>query len=143
MKPITVGHRHTARYPVVERYTVPRLFEDDEHSRVMPQVLATPYLVALVERASTELIAGHLEGNEGSLGISIELQHTSPTLVGMHVEIEIVCVAAEGRKLSFEFTARDEFAEIGKGRHDRAAVDWTRFEGKLDQVRQSIGQVPQ
>ena len=48
---------------------------------------------------------------------------TAATLPGMQVEISATVTAVEGRKVSFEFSARDELEPIGGGTHTRFVVD--------------------
>jgi predicted thioesterase len=51
------------------------------------------------------------------------VRHTAPTLPGMKVEITAKVAAVDGRKVSFEVTARDDAEWIAEGKHTRFVVD--------------------
>ena len=64
---VKTGPEHTARY----------FYEN------LPGVFATPFLAGFMERASAELINQHLESGQQSVGISMNLQHSAATPLGM------------------------------------------------------------
>src|SRR5690606_19915526 len=72
MANLSTGITHTATYAVDRRLTVPELFPEDPNTSRMPEVLATGFLVALMERACVEAMAPHLAEGEASLGIGVE-----------------------------------------------------------------------
>src|SRR3954462_6110873 len=87
----------TFRYRVPASKTVPRIYEDAADFQMMPRVLATGYLVALVEWACIELIKAHLDWPaEQSLGTHVDLSHTAATPPGMTVEITARLESVEG-----------------------------------------------
>lgn len=90
-------------------------------------VYATPYMVALMEGAACECISGILEPGESSVGISMNVAHTSATPVGMEVRAEAEVTAVEGRKISFQIRAFDEAGEIGNAVHERFVIKAERF----------------
>ena len=90
-------------------------------------VYATPCMVALMEGAACESIAPSLAEGESSVGIAMQVKHTSATPVGMEVRAEAVVTAVEGRKITFEITAFDETGEIGHAVHERMLVRAERF----------------
>lgn len=90
-------------------------------------VYATPCMVALMEGAACEAIAEGLEENETTVGIELNIQHTSATPVGMEVRAEAEVTAVEGKIITFSLRAFDEAGEIGKGTHKRALVNSQRF----------------
>ena len=76
------GLEATFSYRVTDSKTVPRIYEDAADFQMMPRVLATGYLVALVEWACIELIKPHLDWpREQSLGTHVDLSHTAATRV--------------------------------------------------------------
>ncbi len=90
-------------------------------------VYATPCMVALMEGAACDALAGQLAEGESSVGVSLQLAHTAATPVGMQVRAEATLVAVEGRKLRFEIVASDEAGEIGKATHERVVIKAERF----------------
>jgi fluoroacetyl-CoA thioesterase len=97
----------------------------------MPHVLATGYLVGLVEWTCMQALAAHLEPSERTLGVHVDLSHEAPTPPGHVVTIDVELSLAEGRLLTFEVTAPDEAAVVCQGTHRRAVIDLDRFERKL------------
>ena len=90
-------------------------------------VYATPCMVALMEGAACESIAPCLAEGESSVGISMNVAHTSATPVGMEVRAESRVTAVDGRKVTFEIVAFDEKGEIGRATHERVIIKAERF----------------
>ena len=87
------------------------------------RVYATPYLVRDIEMTCRQLILDHVDAGEDSVGTDIAIKHLAPTLLGMTVEITATVSAVEGRKVSFEVSAKDNVEQICTGAHGRFAVD--------------------
>jgi fluoroacetyl-CoA thioesterase len=127
------GLEATFRYRVPESKTVPRIYEEAADFQAMPRVLATGYMVALVEWACIELIKPHLDRpREQSLGTHVDLSHTAATPPGLTVEIRTRLAAVEGRKLTFSVSAHDGIDAITEGRHERHVIDAARFNAKVE-----------
>lgn len=90
-------------------------------------VLATPILVALMERAACELAAKRMESGQTTVGVYVQTTHEKASALGAQVRIEARLTEQQGRKLSFELVAYEGEAVIGRGRHDRVVVDRDRF----------------
>ena len=91
------------------------------------EVYATPCMAALMEKAAYELLQRFLPDGSGSVGISLDLEHTSATPVGMNVRAEAEITAAEKRIVTFIIKAYDDKGEIGRALHKRCTVDNERF----------------
>jgi len=129
---LRAGLEGTFRYRVPESKTVPRIYEEAPDFQLMPDVLATGYLVALAEWACIELVKPHLDWpREQTLGTHVDLSHIAATPPGMTVEIHARLESVEGRKLVFAVKARDDAEAISEGRHERHVIDAARFEGKV------------
>lgn len=87
------------------------------------EVYATPSMVALMEAASVNCIAGGLEFGQTTVGVSINVKHTSPTGLGMSVGAESELAEIDGRRLVFKITAYDNAGVIGTAVHERMIVD--------------------
>lgn len=87
------------------------------------RVYSTPALVRDVEVTCREGLLGHLGPGEDSVGARIELDHLAPTLLDMAVEITATIAEQSGRRITFEFSARDDDEEIARGKHVRFAVE--------------------
>ena len=90
-------------------------------------VYATPCMVALMEGAACEAIAEAMKETEATVGISLNIEHTSATPVGLEVRAEAVVISVEGKVITFEVTAYDEIGEIGRGIHKRVIVNSQKF----------------
>ncbi len=103
------------------------------------RVYATPQLVRDVEWACRELIRAHVEPGKDSVGMSLEIEHLAPTLLGMWAEITTTVTAVEGNSVTFEISARDALETIARGRHRRFLVNperlAQRLKAKLDKAR--------
>jgi fluoroacetyl-CoA thioesterase len=115
-------------YPVSETRTVPNLFPDIEEGAVMPKVLATGYMIGLMEFACIRFINPHIDWpRQQTVGIHINVSHTAATPAGMTVTIKGKLEKVEGRKLSFILEAFDDQDQISRGTHDRFIIDAEKF----------------
>ena len=115
-------------YTVPENKTVPFLFPEATTFQEMPKVLATGFMVGLVEWACIEAINPHIDWpKEQSVGIRVDLDHTAATPPGLTVTIKGRLSAMEGRKLTFEIEANDGIDRITKGTHQRFIINSERF----------------
>lgn len=137
---LRAGLEGTFRYRVPESKTVPRIYEEAADFQMMPRVLATGYLVALVEWACIELVKPHLDWPaEQSLGTHVDLSHTAATPPGLTVEVHARLASVEGRKLVFAVSAHDGVDAIAQGRHERHVIDAARFLSKIEAKAQKAG----
>ena len=86
-------------------------------------VYATPCMAALMEGAACEAIAEALKETETTVGVELNIQHTSATPVGLDVRAEAEVTAVDGKVITFAITAFDEAGEIGKATHKRVIVN--------------------
>ena len=93
-------------------------------------VLAPPAMTALMERAAANALEEILPDGWTSVGISLDIRHTSATPLGMAFHAEAEVTAVEGRKIVFDVRAYDEAGEIGHGTHERFAVESEPFLAK-------------
>ena len=87
------------------------------------RVYGTPFLVRDIEQTCRELLLENGDAGEDSVGTDISIKHLAPTLVGMSVEIKVMVNAIEGRKVSFDISAKDEIEPICSGTHGRFVVE--------------------
>lgn len=76
------------------------------------------------------LVQPYLEAGIGTVGTALHIAHTAPTPLGMTVTVEAVLLETDGRRFTFQVTARDEAGPIGEGTHQRCTVKTARFEEK-------------
>ena len=90
-------------------------------------VYATPCMVALMEGAACDAVAGALEDGQTTVGTALNIEHIDATPVGLEVRAEAEVTAVEGKVISFEVRAFDEAGEIGRGTHRRVIVGSQKF----------------
>ena len=129
------GVSHTMRYMVPENRTVPHLLPESADFAAMPEVLATGYMVGIIEWACIEALRGHLDDGEITLGTHVDLSHQAPTVPGSTVVIEVTVTRVDGRQVAFDVRAHDEHAVISAGTHARVVVDRGRFVSRLPHAR--------
>ena len=97
----------------------------------MPAVVSTPNIVGFLERTARETIAPHLDANERSVGIEIDIRHLAPTPVGQTIHCTARVIAVDGTKISFQIEARDEQEVIVRGLHKRAVIRTESFSRRV------------
>ncbi len=94
-------------------------------------VLATPAMMALMEKAAMMCVAPNLPEGSTTVGSQIESTHEHPTPMNAEFQATATLTAVEGRKLTFSVEASDGKGIIGRGNHIRYIVDRERFLSKL------------
>ena len=126
------------RFVVPPSKTVPALYPEAEEFRQMPEVLATGYLVGLLEWACIRMINPHLDWpGEMSLGTHIDVSHLAATPAGLEVLVTTKLVRVDGRRLFFEVDAHDGVDTISEGRHERYVIDRARFDAGIAKKRRA------
>jgi fluoroacetyl-CoA thioesterase len=126
------GLTHEFRFRVPESKTVPHLYPEAPDFQVMPRVLATGFMVGLLEWACIQAINPHLDWpSEQSVGTHVNFSHTAATPPGMTVTVRVKLENVEGRKLSFSVSADDGIDKISEGTHERFVIDAAKFNSKL------------
>lgn len=95
-------------------------------------VLATPKMIAMLEKAAWESVQPFLEEGFGTVGTLMNVTHEAATPFGMKVTCTSELVAIDGKKLTFCVEAFDEKGRIGGGQHERFIVNNDRFQSKTD-----------
>ena len=90
-------------------------------------VLATPWLIAYLERVAHRLLVERLPAGYSSVGVWLEVRHLAPTPPGNRVRARAELVEIEGPRVTFAVQAWDETELIGEGRHQRVVIDEARF----------------
>lgn len=139
MPGLEVGMTGTHAHVVARSETVRHLFANAPTINAMPEVFATAYMVGLMEWGCVELIAPFYEPGEGSVGVHVDVSHTAATPPGMTVTVSSRLTAIDGKFLWFEVSAHDGVDEIGRGRHQRAVVNFDRFAPKAAAKLQALG----
>lgn len=126
------GLTTTFSFTVPETKTVPHLYPESDLFRQMPAVLATGYMVGLLEWACIEAIRLHLDWPaEQTLGTHVNFSHEAATPPGLTVTVQVRLERVEGRKLYFQVEAHDGVDRISAGTHERVVIDAARFASRV------------
>jgi fluoroacetyl-CoA thioesterase len=114
------GLRHQFRYTVPDNKTVPHLYPESESFQQMPQVLATGFMVGLMEWACIEAIKPHLDW-----------PHLAATPPGLTITVDVTLDKIDGRRLFFSVVAHDGVDRITEGSHERVVIDRDLFASRI------------
>ena len=98
---------------------------------MLPPVFATPMMVTAMENAALNAIRGYLDPGESAVGTAVDIRHLAATPAGHEVMAEAQVTGVDGRRVTFNVSARDETEEIGRGTHERMVVDVRRLDQRL------------
>jgi predicted thioesterase len=76
-----------------------------------------------MEMVCRDLVMQHADAGEDSVGIEVGVKHLAAALPGMTVEVTATVKSVEGRKITFEVSAKDDIEMVGAGMHARFVVD--------------------
>jgi fluoroacetyl-CoA thioesterase len=85
-------------------------------------VLATPFVINLLEHAAHAVMVPHLAPGAASVGTAVDVRHLAATPPGMRVRAHAVLTETDGHRCLFEVEAWDEVEKIAEGRHERFMV---------------------
>lgn len=90
-------------------------------------VLATPKVLALVERATVQAVAAALTDDLTTVGVRAELDHRLPSAVGATVRVDAVLEGIDGRRLTFGVRVTEAGRAVAEGTITRVMVTRERF----------------
>jgi fluoroacetyl-CoA thioesterase len=129
------------RYKVPKDKTVPCLLPESPEFQLMPEVLATGFMVGLIEWACIQAVNLYLDWpKEQTVGIGINVTHSAATPPRLTVTVKVKLERVEGRKLTFSISADDGIDTISKGIHERFVIDVEKFNTKISQKLSSSEQ---
>ena len=91
------------------------------------RVLATPWMIAYMERVARDFLSEHLPEGYSSVGVRVDVQHLAPSLVGSQVSVHARVLSLDGARVNFSVEAWDGPEQIGVGEHQRVVIDEARF----------------
>jgi predicted thioesterase len=124
-KPIPLGTQGEAGEVVEFRHTL------TAHHASLPPVYSTPDMIRLMERATFALLQPFAEGDEISVGTSVNIEHRAASGIGAKIRAEAVLESFDGRFYVMRVTAFDNTEVIGRGTIGRAIVSVAQFTEKL------------
>ena len=130
MRQIPLGARRTLMLRVQPEHLADR-FKD----AILPQVLATPVMILIMENAALMCIRPFLDAGESAVGTAVDVQHFAATPVGYEVCATAEVINVEGKRVDFKVSASDGIEEIGSGTHQRIVIDLRSFNERLAKKR--------
>jgi fluoroacetyl-CoA thioesterase len=124
-KPIPIGTRAEAEEVVEFKHTL------TAHHASLPPIYSTPDMIRLMERATFLVLQPFAEGDEISVGTSINIEHRAASGIGAKIKAEAVLESFDGRFYIMRVTALDNTEVIGRGTVGRAIVSVAQFTEKL------------
>jgi len=88
-------------------------------------------MIRLMEIAAFRALQPYCEGDEITVGTSINIQHRAASGIGAQVKAEAVLESFDGRFYALRVTAWDDKQEIGRGTVGRATVSVGDFLKKM------------
>jgi len=123
---IVIGMNAEQEFLVEEQYTAGYVGSGSMY------VLATPSLVAFVERVAYNMLQESLPNGASNVGSFVEMHHLAPSPAGSIVRVICQVEKINDRKIQFKFEAWDIWGKIAEGRHSRVVIDASRFLHKLE-----------
>ena len=131
-KTLKPGIHFEFKYQVPESKTVPALYPEAPEFQIMPKVLATGFLVGLIEWTCIQAVNPHIDWpREQTVGTDIQVNHTAATPPGLEVTVVVKLVQVDRRRLVFDVSASDGIDTISKGTHERFIIDAASFVEKI------------
>src|SRR5271169_1854655 len=104
-KQVPLGARGEARETVEFKHTL------TAHHAELPPVYSTPDMIRLMETAAFHALQSYCEGDEISVGTSINIEHRAASGIGAHIQAEAKLESWDGRFYLLRVTARDDVHE--------------------------------
>jgi fluoroacetyl-CoA thioesterase len=124
-KDVPIGARGEAEETVQFEHTL------TAHHPELPPVYSTPDMIRLMETAAFHALQPYCEGNEITVGTSINIEHRAASGIGARIKAEAALESFDGRFYTLRVTARDDTQEIGRGTVGRAVVSVGKFVEKM------------
>lgn len=122
---IPIGARGKADETVEFQHTL------TSHHPELPPVYSTPDMIRLMETAAFRALQPYCEGDEITVGTSINVEHRAASGIGARIEAEAALESFDGRFYTLRVTAHDGVQEIGRGTVGRAVVSIAKFVDKM------------
>src|SRR5256712_13992916 len=106
MRPIPLGAKGTFALRVAPAHLANR-FKD----AMLPQVFATPMMIAAMENAALNAIRGYLDPGESAVGTAVDVRHLAATPAGHDITAQAEVTRVDGRRIEFRVSARDDSEE--------------------------------
>jgi fluoroacetyl-CoA thioesterase len=104
------------------------------------KVLATPWMIAFMERVSHRMLADHLPSGYSSVGAMVNIRHLAPTPIGNSIRVQAEITEVNESKIKLNINAWDQKEQIGSGEHLRVVINEARFLQRVESKREMLEQ---
>ncbi|MCS7025174.1 MAG: thioesterase family protein [Bryobacteraceae bacterium] len=91
------------------------------------RVLATPWLIMLLEMTARNMIKTYLDEGFDSVGTHVDVRHLAATPLGMSIRCCAEVIQVQDRRVRCKVEAFDEKEKIAEGTHERFVIHIARF----------------
>ena len=102
------------------------------------RVLATPWMIAFMERVSHRLLTCCLPDGFSSVGTHLDVHHLAPTPIGATIRVRVEVLSLDGNRVHFTVEAWDSLEKIGEGKHERVIIEEARFLRRVEKKKASL-----
>ncbi len=102
------------------------------------RVLATPWMIAFMERVSHQLLTCCLPAGYSSVGTHLDVRHLAATPVGATIRVRAEVLSLDGNRVNFLIEAWDNLEKIGEGKHERVVIEEERFLRRVEKKLASL-----
>jgi fluoroacetyl-CoA thioesterase len=102
------------------------------------RVLATPWMIAFMERVSHQLLTCCLPEGYSSVGTHLDVRHLAATPVGDTIHVRVEVLSLDGDRVYFSVAAWDHQEKIGEGQHERVVIEEARFLRRVQKKLESL-----
>lgn len=102
------------------------------------RVLATPWMIAFMERVAHRLLTCCLPEGYSSVGSRLDVRHLAPTPVGATIRVRAEVQLVDGERVNFLIEAWDNVEKIGEGTHERVVIEEARFWKRVEKKMASL-----
>jgi predicted thioesterase len=102
------------------------------------RVLATPWMIAFMERVSHRLLTCCLPEGFSSVGTHLDVRHLAPTPIGATIRVKAEVLSIDGIRVYFSIEAWDDQEKIGEGQHERVVIEEARFLKRVEKKKASL-----
>lgn len=96
-------------------------------------VFGSPYMIALMEKATCEAAEELLDEGETTVGTAMNIIHCRASVIGDVITANATLTETDGRKLVFDVVAKDNTGQqIGSGTIERFVVNTEKFLRKAE-----------
>jgi fluoroacetyl-CoA thioesterase len=99
------------------------------------RVLATPFMIMLLEMTARNSLLPLLDPGYDSVGTEVNIRHLAATPMDMEVTFKSEVIAVDDRRVRFKVEAFDPKEQIADGTHERFIVNVERFAKRLGEKK--------